>query len=296
MANFDKSGDAELGNCDVSTLTSEMDKTTMISDAEYDALWEANKNRFYKHQAWPNLFGDAEKNPYVCTDEADAKVKLKQYLTDFRTGYLKDLVDCYFLRVYEGSDIRALLLLIACKFKEDTNPKTYEDSDAYLIREDADLKKLWEANGQSGDYRNDCIITDLSLNLPLSDGTTSSSWYYSWYVQNTTFEKIHRTIGLDGYKKILNQFSGTIQKNWIKSVFDMMKQYGDEGTIPRGSMAGQTVEAAPVFGYVDDNTTPAFTTVIRQNDPHYAALPDDIKPCGWPISSIKLGGKYPPYD
>jgi hypothetical protein len=76
----------------------------------------------------------------------------------------------------------------------------------------------------------------------------------------------------------------------------MMKQYGDEGTIPRGSMAGQTVEAAPVFGYVDDNTTPAFTTGIRQNDPHYAALPDDIKPCGWPISSIKLGGKYPPYD
>ena len=86
--NFDNSGAATLGNCDVSMLTTVCNKD-MVTDAEFDALWEENKRRFYVHQAWPNLF--VEKNPdgtvprYTCTDEADAKVKLKLYLDDFLT-------------------------------------------------------------------------------------------------------------------------------------------------------------------------------------------------------------------
>ena len=49
--NFDNSGAATLGNCDVSMLTTVCNKD-MVTDAEFDALWEGNKRRFYVHQAW----------------------------------------------------------------------------------------------------------------------------------------------------------------------------------------------------------------------------------------------------
>ena len=52
--NFDNSGAATLGNCDVSMLTTVCNKD-MVTDAEFDALWEGNKRRFYVHQAWPLL-------------------------------------------------------------------------------------------------------------------------------------------------------------------------------------------------------------------------------------------------
>ena len=40
--NFDNSGAATLGNCDVSMLTTVCNKD-MVTDAEFDALWEGNK-------------------------------------------------------------------------------------------------------------------------------------------------------------------------------------------------------------------------------------------------------------
>ena len=295
MANFDKSGDAVLGDCDVQSLTTTMDKNN-ITEAEFDVLWEANKRRFYVHQAWPALFGpDPLDSTASITNETEAKTKLWNYLEDFRTGHLKDFADCYFLKVHEGSDIRTLITFISCKFKDST-PITSTFDSSYLMEDNVDLKKIWEANGNTGDFRDDCLLTDISLSLPLADGTKPNAWYYSWYVQNTTFDVIHRCIGADGYKKVLNSFSGSVQKNWLKAVFEVMKQYGDEGTIPRGVHTGQTVEASPLFGYVDDNTTSAYTMGLQHSSPNYADLDASLKPCGWPITTVKIGGKYPPYD
>ena len=290
--NFDNTGEATLGNTDVSALVTYCDKTTMVTDAEYDVLWEANKRRFYVHQAWPNLF--VEKNPdgtvprYTCTDEADAKVKLKLYLDDFLTGPTKDVVDTYYVRVYEGSDIRALYLLVSIKLK---------NGDGYIVEKDSDIQKIWEANGQTGDYRDNTVVTDLSLSLLLSTGVKSSAWYYSWMTQNSHFEAIHTALKADGYEKVLNQLTGQVQKKWAVDVFNMMKDMlEDGGSIARGKYAGQNTEATPVFNYVDDNTTSAYSFALQHQHPNYADLPAEIKPCGWPFTTVKIDGKYPPFD
>ena len=125
-------------DCDVQSLTTTIDKNN-ITEAEFDILWEANKRRFYVHQAWPALFGqDTDAGTDTITNEAEGKAKLWKYLEDFRTGHLKDIVDCYYLKVHEGSDIRTLITLIACKFKGDA---TSEFDDVYLMENNVDLKK-----------------------------------------------------------------------------------------------------------------------------------------------------------
>lgn len=299
--NFDNSGAATLGNCDVSMLTTVCNKD-MITDAEFDALWEGNKKRFYVHQAWPILFDSVDKDGnagvYKCTDEADAKVKLKQYLIDCQTGYVSDVFDSYLVKVHEGSNIVCLYQLLSIKTK---NPENFDNddtaqglNDGYGIAKDPDLQKVWEANGQTGDYRDKTCVTECTLSLPLSNGVSSREWFYSWMVQNSHFEAIHTALKADGYEHVLNSVSGSVQKQWALDVFEMMKGIVDD--IPRGKHAGQSTEATPVFGYVNDNRTPAYTLGLQQQHPNYADLPAEIKPCGWPFTTTKIGGKYPPFD
>lgn len=299
--NFDNSGAATLGNCDVSMLTTTCNKS-MITDAEFDALWEGNKKRFYVHQAWPILFDSVDKDGnagvYKCTDEADAKVKLKQYLIDCQTGYVSDVFDSYLVKVHEGSNIVCLYQLLSIKTK---NPENFDNddtaqglNDGYGIAKDPDLQKVWEANGQTGDYRDKTCVTECTLSLPLSNGVSSREWFYSWMVQNSHFEAIHTALKADGYEHVLNSVSGSVQKQWALDVFEMMKGIVDD--IPRGKHAGQSTEATPVFGYVNDNRTPAYTLGLQQQHPNYADLPAEIKPCGWPFTTTKIGGKYPPFD
>ncbi len=292
--NFDNSGAATLGNCDVSMLTTTCNKD-MPTDAEFDALWEGNKKRFYQHQAWPLLFdsvmADGSDGTYKCTDEADAKVKLKQYLTDCQTGYVSEILDSYLVKVHEGSNIVCLYQLLSLKFKG-TNSES--DHGQYGIAKDPDLQRVWEANGQTGDYRDKTCVTECTLSLPLSNGVSSREWFYSWMVQNSHFEAIHTALKADGYEHVLNSVSGTVQKQWALDVFEMMKGIVDD--IPRGRHAGQSTEATPVFGYVNDNRTPAYTLGLQHQHPNYADLPAEIKPCGWPFTTTKINGEYPPFD
>lgn len=293
--NFDNSGAATLGNCDVSMLTTVCNKD-MVTDAEFDALWEGNKRRFYVHQAWPLLFDSVDKDGndgmYKCTDEADAKVKLKQYLNDCQTGFVSELIDSYIVKVYEGSNIRCLYQLLAIKFKTD---KGTSDHGQYGIAKDSDLQKVWEANSQTGDYRDKTVVTECTLSLPLSNGVGTREWFYSWMVQSSHFVAIHTALKADGYEYVLNSLSGSVQKAYAVAVFNMMKNDISDN-IPRGTYAGQTVEATPVFGYVDDNRTPAYSLGLQQQHIIYADLPDNIKPCGWPFTTTKIGGQYPPFD
>ena len=294
--NFDNSGAATLGNCDVSMLTTVCNKD-MITDAEFDALWEGNKKRFYVHQAWPILFDSVDKDGnagvYKCTDEADAKVKLKQYLNDCQTGYVSEGIDSYLVKVYEGSDICCLYQLLAIKFK---NSENFENDDnGYGIAKDPDLQKVWEANGQTGDYRDKTVVTECTMTLPLKNGVSSREWFYSWMVQNSHFEAIHTALKADGYEHVLNSLSGSVQKQYALDIFNLMKDHIVDN-IPRGVHAGQSTEATPVFGYVNDNRTPAYSLGLQHQHPNYADLPDNIKPCGWPFTTTKIGGQYPPFD
>jgi len=293
--NFDNSGAATLGNCDVSMLTTVCNKN-MVTDAEFDALWEGNKRRFYVHQAWPLLVTseneDGSDGRYKCTDEADAKAKLKLYLDDCQTGQVSSIVDSYLVKVYEGSNIVCLYQLLSIKFNTDT--ASSPTNDQYGIAIDPDLQRVWEANGQTGDYRDKTVVTECSMTLPLSNGVSSKEWFYSWMTQNSHFEAIHTALKADGYEHVLNSVTGRTQKQWAVDVFNMMKGIVDD--IPRGKHAGQTTEATPVFNYVDDNTTVAYSLGLQHQHPNYADLPAEIKPCGWPFTTTKINGEYPPFD
>lgn len=293
--NFDNSGAATLGNCDVSMLTTTCNKD-MITDAEFDALWEGNKRRFYVHQAWP-LFVTSENEDgsagrYRCTDEADAKAKLKLYLDDCQTGQLSSILDSYLVKVHEGSNIVCLYQLLSIKFN--TGTASSPTNGQYGIAKDPDLQRVWEANGQTGDYRDKTCVTECTMTLPLSNGVSSKEWWYSWMVQNSHFEAIHTALKADGYEHVLNSINGRVQKQWAVDVFEMMKGIGDD--IPRGRYAGQTTEATPVFNYVDDNATVAYSLGLQHSHPNYADLPAEIKPCGWPFTTTKINGEYPPFD
>ena len=165
----------------------------MVTDAEFNALWEGNKRRFYVHQAWLYLLLPKMKTKsdgrYKCTDEADAKVKLKLYLDDCQTGDVSSILDSYLVKVYEGSNIVCLYQLLSIKFN--TGSASSETNGQYGIAKDTDLQRVWEANGQTGDYRDKTCVTECTMTLPLSNGVSSREWFYSWMTQNSHFEAIH---------------------------------------------------------------------------------------------------------
>ena len=126
---------------------------------------------------------------YKCTDEADAKVKLKLYLNDCQTGDVSSILDSYLVKVYEGSNIVGLYQLLSIKFNTDT--ASSPTNGQYGIAKDTDLQRVWEANGQTGDYRDKTCVTECTMTLPLSNGVSSREWFYSWMTQNSHFEAIH---------------------------------------------------------------------------------------------------------
>ena len=71
--NFDNSGAIfTLGNCDVSIATTTCNKD-MVTDAEFNALWEGNKRRFYVHQAWPLLVTSENEDDQMVVINAQTK-------------------------------------------------------------------------------------------------------------------------------------------------------------------------------------------------------------------------------
>lgn len=297
MANFAKDGPATLGDCDVSGLSTTMGKD-FVTDAEWDLLWEANKKRMFTHQAWPTFNPSvSQHNPddpnevhYFADNIDDAKTKLQAYYLGMKDGPLSNFIDTWFIKVYEGSEIRGMVSVMSAKFK-DSSPVS-----GYSIELEPNLEQLWTAQGQTGDYRDKMVVLNTIMGLPLTDGTKTAFWYYSWYVQVATNNLLHRTIKAEGYDKMVNTMTGSVQKKFLHDIFEMMKNYGDTGSVPRGKYAGQVIEATPLWNYVDDNVTPAFTLGVRQDYVGYEDCDDDIKPFGWPFSTVKIGGQYPPYS
>ena len=298
MANFDKTGEASLGDCDVSGLSTTMGKD-FVTDAEWDVLWEANSKRMFTHQAWPTFNpavsghnpDDPKEVNFFADNIDDAKTKLKAYYLDMKEGMLSQIVDTWFIKIYEGSDIRGMVSVMSAKFKDDAPTGA-----GYSVDLDSELQQLWTAQGQTGDYRDTMVVQNTIMGLPLADGTKTAFWYYSWYVQVATNNIMYAAIKPEGYDKMVQMMTGKVQKQFLYSVFEAMKQYGDLGTIPRGKYAGQTVEASPVWNYVDDNVTAAFTLGVRQDYPGYVDCDDSLKPFGWPFTTVKIGGNYPPYS
>ena len=51
-----------------------------------------------------------------------------------------------------------------------------------------------------------------------------------------------------------------------------------------------------IYDYVDDNETQMYALGITQESPLYAELDSSVKPSCWPFTTVKVGGKYPPYS
>ena len=64
---------------DISGVLTTTVSNDMVTDAEFDVLWEGNKTRFFTHGAWPGFSRDPNENFYADNIE-DAKVKFKEYL------------------------------------------------------------------------------------------------------------------------------------------------------------------------------------------------------------------------
>ena len=90
---------------------------------------------------------------------------------------MSSIVDSYLVKVYEGSNIVGLYQLLSIKFNTDTASSPTQGQ--YGIAKDPDLQRVWEANGQTGDYRDKTVVTECSMTLPLSNGVSSRAVSYT---------------------------------------------------------------------------------------------------------------------
>jgi hypothetical protein len=283
-----------FGNCDLSTITTTVDKV-MLTDAELDILWsETNQKRLFTHQAHSpfNSEGTVDaSNPHYTDDISEAKLKVKTYISDFLSGVIQQTFGCdaYIVRTFDGSTIIGFQLMHSIK----------GESDTYVMTADSipDLNTLWAQEVGSGDWRDECVAMDTVMYNPMLDGTSSSIWASSLHISDAFLIAIHTAIKADGYKNVLHCATGLKQKQYFNAIRDMMKNWEENGGFPAGHpSAGVVMNATPVFNYVEDNTTPAYQLGCSQFGPAYInRFPNNIKPCAWPFTTTKVGGIYPPY-
>ena len=267
-------------------LTTTVSTTTMLTDAEFDLLWEGNKRRLFTNGAWPGFQRSADEMFYADNID-DAKIKYKEYLNSFLNGVVSTAYkQTWLAKVHEGSNIVGAWLYKTTAFSDDTF--------AWPIP--ADLQQLWEDQGLSGDMRLKCVDNSDALTLPLSDSTPSNLWYLNWYTNVETFTALHTAFKAEGYTKVTNLMTGTVQKTKAQEWFNTMKAWESGGIPGNGPTAGRNTLANPVWNYVDDNTTCAFSLGLCQVQNAYADLDSSLKPCGWPLTTVKIGGEYPPYS
>ena len=65
-----------IGTVDVSGLTTKVEQT-VLTDSEFDTLWEVNKKRVFTHKAWPTLLASNSSAPAYADNIDDAKTSAK---------------------------------------------------------------------------------------------------------------------------------------------------------------------------------------------------------------------------
>lgn len=287
-----------FGNVDLSTVSTTVDKV-MLTDSQFDALWEVNKDRMFTHKAF-SVFNDQgtkdENNPYYATDIDNGKIKCKQYLSDWIEGTLSTMADTFFCKVWDGETLIGLQLMHGSKWKDgvniDNNP-----TGQYIIESVPDIATLWAQEVGSGDYRDNMLCMDVVYYTPMVDGTPSSVWSMSHQMSSQHLIAMHTEAKNLGYTHVIHVATGQKQKAYFKLIFDTMKTWEEGSGFPNGPHQGVKIEGTPVWNYVDDNTTPAYQFSVAQYGPAYTNdFPAEIKPCGWPITTNKVGGEYPPYS
>ena len=143
---------------------------------------------------------------YFADNIDDAKTKLRAYYQSLIDGPISTLVDAWFIKIYEGSDIRGMVSVISAKFKDGV---TDGMGQGYSCELDSELQQLWTDQGQTGDYRDKMVIQNTIMGLPLADGTKTAFWYYSWYVQVATNDIMYAAIKPDGYDKMIQMLGLT---------------------------------------------------------------------------------------
>ena len=277
---------------DISGVLTTTVSSDMVTDAEFDVLWEGNKTRFFTHGAWPGFSRDPNDRFYADNID-DAKVKFKEYLTSFLGGVVKTAYKkTWVAKVYEVSTGNIVGLWL---YKT-----TMMSNDTFAWPIPTDLQKLWDDQGLTGDLRVGCVDNSDCLTLPLSDGTSTFNWFLSWYTHPETFTALHTAFKADGYTKVVQRPTGKTQKDAIAQFAEIMKLWDKDFTagsagFPAGPNVGESAEAAPIWDYVSDNITPAMSLGLCQFHNAYKGVPDAIKPCGWPLTTMKIGGNYPPY-
>ncbi len=264
-------------------LTTTIDSTN-ITEAEFDTLWEGNKTRMFTHQSWPP-FHEAEKAGTGYADnEADAKVSMWNFLELFFNN--SENANVAFLeKIKEDGVIRGILMWHSLK--------SFDGS--YSFPDDVDMKKLWEAHGQSGDWRDDTLQLSATMCNDLADGTASGAWLQQYMYDNQ--HALAAAFKASGKTQWINVATGKVQKAFVMKGMEQSIAWETDGLAGTSTSPGLVRERLAVFGgYVDDNATPIWTLGMKQNDHFYSTLAAEHKPCGWPFTTQKVGGKYPPYD
>lgn len=276
-----------IGSVDVSGLTTKVEKT-VLTDSEFDILWEENKKRVFTHKAWPTLLDSNSSKPMYADNIDDAKTKAKEqhdYLLNL--AFDGTMFDSWLVKIYDGSTIIGSRLMMGAKNK----------LGSYLVESNAELAQLWTQEGNSGDYRDSALLSDISMFNPMVNGTPSggSDGWYMAYIHSTGFyNALLAETKSTGFTCILSPVTGKQQKSYCKNIIH--KWAIDNSPLSSGTFAGKNFEAMPLFNYVDDNETIMYALGITRESPLYAELDSSVKPSCWPFTTVKVGGKYPPYS
>ena len=278
-----------IGTVDVSGLTTKVEQT-VLTDSEFDILWEVNKKRVFTHKAWPTLLdsNSSKSEGYYVDNIEDAKTSAKsQHDHILNIAFDGSLYDSWLVKIYDGSTIIGSRLMMGAKSKLND----------YLVESNAELAQLWTQEGNSGDYSDGAILSDISMFNPMVNGTPSGGadgWYMA-YIHSTGFYNavLAETVPA-GFKYILSPVTGKQQKYYANTIIHNWAI--DNSPLSSGTFAGKNFEAMPCFNYVDDNETQMFALGITQESPLYAELDSSVKPSCWPFTTVKVGGKYPPYS
>ena len=92
-------------------LTTTVSTSTMLTDAEFDLLWEGNKKRLFTNGAWPGFQETRSGEMFYADNIDDAKIKYKEYLNSFLNGLVGTLYkQTWLAKVHEGSNIVGMWL------------------------------------------------------------------------------------------------------------------------------------------------------------------------------------------
>ena len=108
-----------IGTVDVSGLTTKVEQT-VLTDSEFDTLWEVNKKRVFTHKAWPTLLdsNSSKSEGYYVDNIEDAKTSAKsQHDHVLNIAFDGSLYDSWLVKIYDGSTIIGSRLMMGAKSK-----------------------------------------------------------------------------------------------------------------------------------------------------------------------------------